>query len=454
MEDSPPSQQQRDAIPVESFEREKLSSVANVVGLQIKPQDISSALKVLKNFLLNQARQPNVVDATNGEANRSKILLLSPEHVKSSVLEELPDACRGFVKEKDGKLVHYTLQHSYSHFTYDEALKKLLPQDVEVPSSFETIGHVAHLNLRENQEAYRLIIAQVMVDKYSAIKTVVNKLGNITNEFRVFQMEVLADKITNQSVPRLVKEGDAALVGDVSCGQTCDRDPKETCVKQSGCIFKMNFGEVYWNSRLDGEHKRLVASFSSDDEVWDMFAGIGPFSVPAAKHHSCQVYANDLNPRSKFYLEENCRLNKVDALVHTSCMCARAFLASRVSQCSEKAPRGKGKLHCIMNLPASAPVKCREEFMDAFREKFDPAIWKPEDLPLVHLYAFHKSDDAAICEQEIMRRAESSLGCRIPNVRDVAPKKLMLCCSFRLPAEAAYMREEGERDHKRAKVEG
>ena len=117
-----------------------------------------------------------------------------------------------------------------------------------------------------------------------------------------------------------------------------------------------------------------------------MFAGIGPFAVPgfaapphltspllsnlqlaAAKHHSCQVYANDLNPRSKFYLEENCRslkhlpssplpfastplpsfsppfllltscrLNKVDALVHTSCMCARAFLASRVSQCLEK----------------------------------------------------------------------------------------------------------------------
>eukprot|EP00960_Hanusia_phi_P055864 763082-Hanusia_phi.AAC.1 len=122
-----------EALAVETFQREKLSSVSNVIGLQIKfenpsftscsdasafrPQDISSALKVLKNFLLNQARQPNVVDAASrtcprlvagltavpdGEQSRSKILLLNPEHVQSLVVEELPVACQEFVKEKDG----------------------------------------------------------------------------------------------------------------------------------------------------------------------------------------------------------------------------------------------------------------------------------------------------------------------------------------------------------------
>jgi len=43
----------------------------------------------------------------------------------------------------------------------------------------------------------------------------------------------------------------------------------------------------------------------------DMFAGIGPFAIPAAKNRGCVVYANDLNPISYQYLKENIRLNKV-----------------------------------------------------------------------------------------------------------------------------------------------
>jgi tRNA G37 N-methylase Trm5 len=41
-----------------------------------------------------------------------------------------------------------------------------------------------------------------------------------------------------------------------------------------------------------------------------MFAGVGPFSIPVAKNGST-VFANDLNPRSHHYLQENRKLNKV-----------------------------------------------------------------------------------------------------------------------------------------------
>jgi tRNA (guanine37-N1)-methyltransferase len=41
-----------------------------------------------------------------------------------------------------------------------------------------------------------------------------------------------------------------------------------------------------------------------------VFAGVGPFAVPLAIK-GCHVYANDLNDRSYFYLQNNAKLNKV-----------------------------------------------------------------------------------------------------------------------------------------------
>lgn len=47
--------------------------------------------------------------------------------------------------------------------------------------------------------------------------------------------------------------------------------------------------QVYWNSRLESEHKRLVDTFESGQIICDIMAGIGPFAVPAAQK-GCKVY--------------------------------------------------------------------------------------------------------------------------------------------------------------------
>ncbi len=84
-------------------------------------------------------------------------------------------------------------------------------------------------------------------------------------------------------------------------------------------MFQFNFSEVYWNSRLQREHDRIIQLLKPADIICDMFAGVGPFAIPAAKK-CAQVYANDLNPRSFFYLQKNATLNKVN------CLCKRGIL--------------------------------------------------------------------------------------------------------------------------------
>jgi tRNA (guanine37-N1)-methyltransferase len=134
------------------------------------------------------------------------------------------------------------------------------------------------------------------LQKNPKLKTVVNKVGTITNEFRVPEFEVLA--------------GNASLV---------------TEVKQHGATFRLDYGSVYWNSRLEAEHKRVFSQFQPGEVIVDMFAGIGPFAIPAAQQ-GCIVYANDLNPTSVKYLKMNSEINKVLGRVKAYNMDAREFI--------------------------------------------------------------------------------------------------------------------------------
>ncbi len=86
------------------------------------------------------------------------------------------------------------------------------------------------------------------------------------------------------------------------------------------CRFTFDFTQVYWNSRLHTEHDRLVQLFQPKDIVADVFAGVGPFALPAAKR-GCGVLANDLNPNSAKYLAKNVEDNRVSHTPQTlSCI--------------------------------------------------------------------------------------------------------------------------------------
>ena len=124
----------------------------------------------------------------------------------------------------------------------------------------------------------------------------INKIDDVgtQSEFRTFEYEVLAGP-DNMNVE--LSEGD--------------------------CTFRFDYSKVYWNSRLQTEHKRLVDLFNPGEVVCDVMAGVGPFAVPAGKK-GVFVWANDLNPDSVASMRDAIERNKVWILQPSYCTSPKA----------------------------------------------------------------------------------------------------------------------------------
>ncbi|GAQ87203.1 hypothetical protein KFL_003380080 [Klebsormidium nitens] len=298
------------------LDRSKFVKRVTVQALRVPKGACHQLVKKLSKF---KAEYPKVRNVIVEEARPETRLILLGENVSGLDLAGLPESVAAELKaDRDVEITQHEVVLDYDSYTADQVLKEVLPAGAEVPSSFETIGHVAHVNLRDELLPYRRIIGEVLLEKnFPRILTVLNKVGTIENEFRVPTFEVLA--------------GDPSTV---------------TEVKQHSARFQLDYAQVYWNSRLEFEHSRLVDQFAREDVICDMFAGIGPFAIPAALK-GCAVYANDLNPQSTHYLAINSKLNKVAHRIRVSTLDAREFVRSLVRPAESQPP----PLHPPSNSP-------------------------------------------------------------------------------------------------------
>ncbi|KAE9548629.1 hypothetical protein FO519_008153 [Halicephalobus sp. NKZ332] len=253
---------------------------------------------------------------------------------------------------------------TYDDWDIKRCLKAVLPKDIEF-SGYSHVGHIAHLNLREELYPYKNIIGQLLVDKVSWVKTVVNKTDSIATEFRNFDMELLAGE-----------------------------DRYITDMKEMGVTFRFDFKKVFWNSRLSEEHRRIVEKLTKDSVIFDVFAGVGPFALPAIKKGVIKVFANDKNPNSTHYMEENMKLNKLEKeKIEISTLDAGDFIKKVISKNLinfVKKSESSLKFHSIMNLPAIAI-----EFLPCFRGLLFGEEITLEELKkhkfLVHCHMFVKA---------------------------------------------------------------
>jgi len=58
-----------------------------------------------------------------------------------------------------------SLQLTYDNFSYTDVIRKILRKDsAQIPNSYEIIGKIAHLNLREVFLEYKFLIGQIILD--------------------------------------------------------------------------------------------------------------------------------------------------------------------------------------------------------------------------------------------------------------------------------------------------
>ncbi len=136
---------------------------------------------------------------------------------------------------------------------------------------------------------------------------------------------------------------DGGVVGefrtrDLSC--IAGSGGSETTVTENGIRLTVDLARAYFSPRLATERARQLATMHPGEHVVDLFAGVGPLAVPAARL-GCQVDAIDLNPAAVELARRNAAANSVDMAIHEGD--ARAMATSL--------PRAD---HVVMNLPHGA----------------------------------------------------------------------------------------------------
>lgn len=396
-------------------------------GIKVPLESISFINRKMKSSVFHMPKLNSIVDLREDDEDTKthKLILLHPGKIKTA--NDFTDSDRHFLEEKKVNLnsfQQYNIELCYDNWTATEIIRAVLPDSTESISGFSIIGHIAHLNLKKEVMEYKNLIAKVIMDKNPTIKTVVNKTNEIDNTYRNFKMELLAGE-----------------------------DNMITQAKEHGFIYELDFSKVYWNPRLEREHRRVVDEVQQGDIVYDVFAGIGPFAIPAAKVKKAVVYANDLNPDSYQSLCKNIKLNKVKNELKCSNLDGREFIRTVLKpsmedhwkKCRETGTKTSFKV--VMNLPALAI-----EFTDAFRSLFkdidkDIQPSSPEMLPYMYIYCFSKSETP---EDDVKQRLENIIGSQLPPnhtiriVRNVAPNKEMLCVSFHMPANVLFGKTDGD----------
>jgi len=166
---------------------------------------------------------------------------------------------------------------------------KLSPEEIDqIAGGFDEVGDLAVVKLPEGFSKDRKEVAvNALLSELKTVKSVWNQVGPVDGDFRIRKLEFLGG------------------------------EPRSTTIyTEFGCRFMLDISKVYFSPRLSTERARIADLVGAKEEIFNMFAGVGTYSIVIAKRHrDAMVYSSEINRDAYGYMVSNIALNKVQGRV-------------------------------------------------------------------------------------------------------------------------------------------
>ena len=170
-----------------------------------------------------------------------------------------------------------------------DLVKDKIPPELHqyIPSSFDIIGSrqgaVAIVEIPEELEDYKYIIAEAIQKLNKNVRAVLRKISGRQGIYRLYEFEVL--------IP----------------------GPTEVIHKEHGYVIKVDPTKVYFSPRDHSDRLDIASQVKPGETILYLFAGVGPYAIAICK--MCPevkvIHAVEINPWGIHYMIENIRLNKL-----------------------------------------------------------------------------------------------------------------------------------------------
>ena len=165
-----------------------------------------------------------------------------------------------------------------------KTLEKILTlkESNELISAFDQIGDIIIVRIPDSLLPKKKIIGETLLQEVKIAKSVFYQASAVEGDFRTRNLEVLAGE-----------------------------DKTETEYKEFGCKFTVDVENAFFSPRLSTERERIANLVKDGETIVNMFAGVGMFSIMAAKKKKCRVYSIDINPVASKLCEKHITSNNL-----------------------------------------------------------------------------------------------------------------------------------------------
>ncbi len=261
----------------------------------------------------------------------------------------------------------------------------------ELFSAFDQIGRIIIVRIPDSLLGKKRVIGEALLEQVKTAESVFYQSSDVEGDFRTRGLELIAGA-----------------------------DSTETEYREHGCRFVVDVQKAFFSPRLSTERLRIASQVQDSDVIVNMFAGIGTFSIVAAKNKKCTVYSIDANPEASRLCEQNVSMNRLAGRVITINGDAAEVVREKLQDAATRT---------LMLLPERS-----DEFLDS-------AVAATGSGGIIHYYAHtrseRKTEAPRIAEMHfagVCPATHSILGSK--NVRAVGPRYYQTVVDARISKES------------------